>query len=59
MKRYINWILIFIGLIILVILISNLYFNNQKSLNSQKYCLDYYKNIKFWLNQTIIECNKH
>jgi len=57
--EYINPFLILLIIIWLIIVISNLYLNNQKSLTNQSYCLDYYKNINIDTDKAIKACNKY
>jgi len=56
---YINPFLILLIIVWLIIVISNLYLNNQKSLTNQNYCLDYYKNINIDTAKAIKACNKY
>ena len=50
-------IVLFIFLIIIILLISNLYLYNQKSLNSQKYCLEHKDNKNSWMYKSVMyEC---
>ncbi len=59
MKKYIDWALIFISIIIVIILISNLYLNSQKKIIIQKKCFEYYENTDFIFSDTIAECKKY
>ncbi len=56
---YINPFLIVIIITSLIILIFNLYLNNQKSLTNQNYCLDNFKNLNIDYDKAIIACDKY
>ena len=57
--KYINKFLAFLGILIIIFFSSFLYVKNQKSINNQEYCLNYYKSINFGFKEAIIECNKY